>query len=378
MSGLRVAFVVGGLAQGGAEKQLCYIVRALLRQGVSVRLYSLNRDEHHAAELRSMGIEPRWVGRCKHPLIRLFALTSQLLWFQPHVVHSSHPYTNIYTAILGRLFGAISLGVMRSSLAHSKAGNGIWTRWLVRLPSAIIVNSSAAMTEIENSQLRSAKDLFLLRNTIDTTEYDSPKFERHRNNSNRVRAIFVGRLVPVKRVDRFIQALSRASMVHPDISGLIVGSGPELEAAQDLAIECGLIPDRLTFTGPSSDVTGHLRHADMLVLCSDDEGSPNVILEAMAAHLPVITTAVGDAPSIVKDGVTGFVVDQDVDTIADRIIRLAASPELRHRLGESGRSEVELNYSDQRIVARLLSIYQTVAERQGRPKVTSLLSMARG
>ena len=88
MSGLRVAFVAGTLGQGGAEKQLVYIVRALMQAGVDVRVYSLTRGEHYEPALRSLGADMRWIGKRSSPASRLLSLVRDLRDFKPHVVQS--------------------------------------------------------------------------------------------------------------------------------------------------------------------------------------------------------------------------------------------------------------------------------------------------
>ncbi len=105
----------------------------------------------------------------------------------------------------------------------------------------------------------------------------------------------------------------------------------------------------------------------MLVSASDSEGFPNVILEAMAARLPVVTTPAGDSKTIVQNGVTGFVVEsENPEEFATKLVTLARSSELRRRMGEDGRKHVELNYSFDRLGGALLSIYAALAERTGR------------
>jgi glycosyltransferase involved in cell wall biosynthesis len=107
-----------------------------------------------------------------------------------------------------------------------------------------------------------------------------------------------------------------------------------------------------------------LSQADFFVLSSDNEGMPNVILEAMAASLPVITTPAGDAGVVVRDGMTGYVIPfDDVDRLASRMIDLTTSQGLRGMLGETGRRHAEQNYSCELLGDRLLNIYAEIESR---------------
>ena len=115
--------------------------------------------------------------------------------------------------------------------------------------------------------------------------------------------------------------------------------------------------------------------ADMLVLSSDYEGCPNVVLEAMAAHRPVVTTPAGDAGLVVEDGISGYVVPfDDVQAMASAMVRLAESPELGRKFGEAGRRRVEEDYSFDGLAGRLISAYEAIAERHGRRDILAAVA----
>ena len=110
------------------------------------------------------------------------------------------------------------------------------------------------------------------------------------------------------------------------------------------------------------------------MLSSDWEGTPNVILEAMATSLPVITTPVGDAAKIVLHGVTGYVVDYDDEQgRAARMAELARSPELCRQLGDAGRERVRQYHGLDGLGDRLLAIYRDIARQQQNHQVVQLL-----
>src|SRR5205085_157391 len=149
-------------------------------------------------------------------------------------------------------------------------------------------------------------------------------------------------LVPVKRFDRFLDAVALARRAAPGLKALLVGEGPDRDALERHAAALGLFPDHLAFLGRRGDVPRLLRQADVLVLTSDYEGCPNVVLEAMAAGVPVVTTPAGDAGRVVQDGVTGFVTPfDDTEGLAARLVRLCNAPDLRARLGQAARRRAE-------------------------------------
>jgi glycosyltransferase involved in cell wall biosynthesis len=152
------------------------------------------------------------------------------------------------------------------------------------------------------------------------------------------RLVTVGRLVPHKRVDEIIGVL-------PELSGvelMVIGDGPERAALQAHArrLQCD---DRVTFMGslPPPQVMGRLREADVFVLNSRYEGFPHVVLEAFGASVPVVATAVGGTPELVRHEDSGLLVPPgDAAKLRQAIARVLEDCKLRGRLVEGGHATV--------------------------------------
>src|SRR5262245_9428621 len=368
---LRVALVVGTLVQDGAEKQLVYMAKALRDAGVDVRVYCLTRGEFYEDVLRSLGLPPCWVGRFGNPLCRLLALGWALKGFRPHIVQATHFYANLYAALAAQVCGALGLGCSRNNVFSEVRANGRWGLPSLKWPTALLVNSEAARRNAESLGVK-PEVVHVIANVIDLADFDarsgSPAAAgtgAHPLAGKRPLAIAIGRLVPQKRFDRFLDALALARRTAPALKGVLVGDGPDREALERRAAALGLLPDHLALLGRRRDVPQLLRQADLLVLTSDFEGSPNVVLEAMAAGLPVVTTPAGDAGTLVQDGVSGDVVPfNDTGRLAEHMARLASDPDLRARYGRAGRRRAEQDYGSQGLADRLLAIYGKVARRQ--------------
>jgi glycosyltransferase involved in cell wall biosynthesis len=261
---------------------------------------------------------------------------------------------------------------MRNSLKLSQAASGRWTRALVTAPHALVANSQIVVDEIVARGMLVPERIWFLPNAIDLDEFDR---YRATGASDRPTAIMVGRLIALKRVDTFLRALAKARQRNGALKGVVAGDGPERPALERLAAELGLSHEHATFLGARNDVPSLLGGADMLVLASDDEGTPNVLLEAMAARLPVISTPAGDAKRLVEDGVNGYLVPfGDPDAISERMLALAESRAQRDALGGAGRRHVERFYSADGLAERLLSIYGAVAAQQGNRRLRRALS----
>jgi glycosyltransferase involved in cell wall biosynthesis len=363
---LRVALLAGTLGQGGAEKQLVYMVQTLQRAGVEVQVYCLTRGEFYEPVLRDLGIEPIWIGRFSNPLLRLAAMARAMREYKPQILQSAHFYTNFYVAVVARLLGIAGIGSIRGDAYLEVSDRGRWGRWLMHMSPSLLVNSQTAKRNAEELGIK-ADSVSILPNVIDLSEFEAslPGEGPALAEPGQLLVVTVGSLIDCKRQDRFLMALARARQDVPTVTGVIIGDGPERGRLEALASSLGLLPRGVLFLGRRNDVPALLRSSDLFVLSSESEGFPNVLLEAMAARLPVVTTAAGDSATVVQDGLTGYVVPiEDVEGMAERIVRVAQSPDLRRRLGEAGRRRVELQYSSERLGDHLLSAYDDIARQQ--------------
>ena len=377
MSSLRVAFVAGTLGQGGAEKQLAYMVRALVHEGVAVRVYSLTQGEHYEPTLKAFGAEVVFVGRHANPLARLASLAVQLRRFRPHVLQSVHFYTNLYVGALASLVGTLGVGAIRSDLSRELKAYPFVGKALLKRVGFVVANSQQAERRARCLGVDATR-VFCLPNVIDLAEFDRARqFSTNPNDlvfPTRVVVGVVGRLIPAKRIDRFIEALALARQEAPELLGLVVGDGPEAGSLRALARHRGLLDEHLLFLGERDDVPAILGRAQMLALTSDHEGFANVLLEAMAARLPVLSTPAGDSGLVVVDGKTGYVIEfGDLARFADRMVHLARSPELREQMGHEGRTRVKQEYGPDGLARRLFEIYRHAANQQGSRRLSETL-----
>lgn len=165
------------------------------------------------------------------------------------------------------------------------------------------------------------------------------------------RLVAMGRLFPVKGFDLLLEAFAATAAEQPDWVLDIWGEGPERGALEAQARRLG-IAERVRFPGLTERPFEILRGADLFVLSSRAEGFPNVLVEAMACGLPVISADFGGAAKeIIRDGVDGVLVPpEDPAALASALLRLMADPAMRARL--SGRApEVVARYSSERILA---------------------------
>ncbi len=173
---------------------------------------------------------------------------------------------------------------------------------------------------------------------------------------------YVGRLTRIKRPDRLVATAKRVLRQVPNAVFIIAGDGDLLAQTRDQARELG---DAVRFLGVRREVQVVLAAADVVLLTSDNEGMPVSLIEASMAGRPAVTTAVGSAGEVVLDGRTGFVVDPEVELLADAVVRLLSQPELRERMGAAARGHACERFSRARLVTDTASLYEELLARRG-------------
>jgi len=180
--------------------------------------------------------------------------------------------------------------------------------------------------------------------------------------------LVVSRLVPIKNVALFVDAMAAVHRTRPDARALIVGDGPRDAALKQRAVALGL--ERVVqFAGyvEQRDLPQHYRAADVFVLPSDFDNSPNVVLEAMASALPVVATDVGGVAEFLETPAGGALVPRgDADQLARRIVELLADPNRRRDAGAFNRHRATTRFSWRTSAEQLLTAYKTALAARGR------------
>ncbi len=295
-------------------------------------------------------IQPkRWMMRIFGEVpARLFTFFYVAMRTKPDIVGGFHLLLNGLVAVLvSRLVGSHSIyfcvGAGPTEVLHTgQTENRLFRRlgerdeviekFLLNAVDAfdevITMGSGAARFFQENGI---ARPCHIMPGGIDAQQF-SPSNIAHQND-----LVFVGRLVPVKRIDLFLQVVRCVKTTLPNVSAIIVGDGPLRETLELMAKEADL-DENVSFIGYRGDVEEILKRTKIFVLTSDSEGLALSLMEAMMCGVPGIVSRVGDLADLVEDGVNGYLVDQRTpDAFAARIISLLNDPERRLRFGNAAR-----------------------------------------
>ena len=167
----------------------------------------------------------------------------------------------------------------------------------------------------------------------------------------------VNRLHPRKRIDWLIQAMPIVLAKIPNAKAIIIGAGPEENKLKELTKTLGLT-DSVIFTGfvAQDEINAYYEASDIYIHLAKQEPFGLSVIEAQALGKPEIAVAEGGPKDNVLDGETGFLIDINVETLANRIIQLLQDDELRMQFGEKARKHFKENYDWQSSVQRFLKV----------------------
>ena len=359
---MNVCFIAGTLERGGAEKQLVFMLRVLQKIGISTSVLCLTKGESYEADIKDMGLNVEWVGESKNRGLRLLKIIERLRRSRADLVQSAHFYTNIYAGAAGKFLKIPSIGAVRSDLIYEIKSHKLLGRWQISLPHFLIANSAVAHQRLLNRGVSPQKVEFV-RNVVENGEILPPS---NSLSDRPLKILFAGRLDKNKRPERFVRlaAILRERFPKIPLRFQIAGDGDLKGDLEIMAQELGLLPETVNFLGVCPEMNKIYRQSDILISTSDREGTPNVILEAMAHGLPIVATKVGGTVEILNES-RGFLIDPDDEKgLENATAELILNKDLRFRLGSEGRAYVAQNHSLAYLQEQLIGIYERLVQKR--------------
>ncbi len=182
-------------------------------------------------------------------------------------------------------------------------------------------------------------------------------------STSQLQCAFIGRVTQIKRPDRFLDVVSELKRRTVEIEFFIAGDGEMLNLCRKRILREAL-PIKLL--GWQSNIEKVLSATDIVVLTSDNEGTPLSLIQAGMAELPVVATNVGSVPEIVIDGITGIITGLEVQKIADALEKLAKDPTLRSQLGAAAQEFTLANFGVKRLVRDHEELYKRLLANRAR------------
>jgi glycosyltransferase involved in cell wall biosynthesis len=362
---VHVAHVLSSFGMGGQERVALDLATCQARDGYRVTAVSLAKppDGSLSDAFRAAGVGVARVARSRAGVDPglVMRLSRWLSANDVALAHTHNPMALLYGAPAARLAGA--------AVVHTKHGvnPGGRARLLAGRLVARWVDAFVAVSPETAAVARSRREVDERRLSVIPNGIMLGRFQPEPAIRARVRAELgigdtswvvgtVGRLATEKNQALLLRAA--APLLCPEAHLVVAGDGPLLASLSELAVALGIAPF-VHFLGARSDVPDVLNAMDVFVLCSSSEGLPLVIPEAMATGLPVVATSVGGLPSVIDQGLTGFLVPAgDEEGLRSRLAVLRADPEETRTVGARSRTAAVARFSADRMHRDYVELYE--------------------
>jgi glycosyltransferase involved in cell wall biosynthesis len=364
-----IAIVLTSFDMGGTEHQTVELARRLDPSLFHVHLACFHRRGPLLARVpASVPIESFPLRGFRRPgaLCQSWRFARWCRAIRARLVHSCDLYANVFAlpaAALGRVKARV--GSRREVITGDKSAAQLAAQRLAYGTAALVVaNSQAAVRQLLAEGV-SPRRIRLVPNGVDLPAFGAPRVKRELR-----RVVTVANLRPEKGLDTLLDAVPHVLAAHPEAEFVVAGDGPVAPALAAQARARG-VADRVAFLGRCDDVPALLAASDIFVLPSRSEALPNAVIEAMAAGLPVVASRVGGIPELITPGTNGQLVPpDDPRALSAAIVELMDHPSFAQALGQASRARTEREFSFDRMVNRVTSLYLSLIERQ--PHVTAL------
>jgi GalNAc-alpha-(1->4)-GalNAc-alpha-(1->3)-diNAcBac-PP-undecaprenol alpha-1,4-N-acetyl-D-galactosaminyltransferase len=347
---MRLTLVISDLSMGGAQRVMSILANYWAKKGWQITLLTFDDgkeepfyDLHPAITHLPLGIaraSSNVIQGLINNFTRIRVLRQAIKISAPKTVISFLGQANVIS-LLASLGLNLSVIISERSIPAYDGISKIWAclmRWCYPKSFCLIVQNQAILKYFSKEpKLR----IQLIPNpVIGHTDYESEQKKEPKQTANVLLAM--GRLSEEKGFDLLLRALSQVAHKHPDWSLVIWGEGPQRASLEKLRDDLGL-QDKVWFPGLTKQSYEELKRADLFVLSSRYEGFPNVLCEAMACGLPVISFDCPGGPrEIIRNGIDGILVpSENVEALATAIDKLIDDEKERKRIAMRAPDVVE-------------------------------------
>jgi glycosyltransferase involved in cell wall biosynthesis len=374
---ISICHVSAGGAWAGAEVQVATLLRALSKCPEIVLHAIVLHEGRLAHELRSFGVAVQVVSEQQKSFPRVVSECSEFVKSRNIQVLHSHNYKENLVALLLSHFCKVPY-LVRTEHGRPEPYSVVRNlkHWCVLVADRLAAKYTAAQIVSVSSDLgeywkmhANPRNVTVLRNAVDLERVSSSfsPVEAKQRLGIPGDSFVVGiaaRLECIKRHDLFVATAKYLAERIPKSKFVIAGGGRQKESLQRLILESGL-HERVALLGERNDVYDVLRAMDILLICSDHEGIPMVMLEAMALGVAVVSRKVGGMPEVIRDGVNGILVPSDSpEDLGRACLSIFKKTRLRANLTQVACDEIHRRYSAEKHARTIVELYQSICHRQ--------------
>jgi glycosyltransferase involved in cell wall biosynthesis len=403
---IRVIHIITRLDMGGSAQETLLTVLTLDPQFYKVILVKGSTSESAMTSAEIQEVNQQLVAACNRgvKVINLPSLVRRispwndlktfiLFWslirrYKPHIVHT---HTS-KAGVLGRLVAWLTRVPVIIHKPHGHVFYGHFgprlSRFFLFIEGLLggITDHVVALTPMEARDYRTlrvltADQISIIHSGVELNRYHITAKKRQQKKKelgilpDSLVIGYVGWLIPIKGVSYLVRAMKNVAEKYPKSLLVLVGKGDN-KGAEEMRIKEQVknlgLADRVYFLGWRSDVDEIMGCFDIFVLPSLNEGMGRVLVEAMAAGLPIVASRVGGIPDLVKDGKNGLLVPPaDPAVLADAISSLLENKETRKRMGKAGRKMCR-QYSTEAMVEQIDDLYMELLEKHSHKSNTQV------
>jgi glycosyltransferase involved in cell wall biosynthesis len=376
---MRLVHLTSSTFFGGPERQMLGLAQTL-PESVHTTFVSFAEGGRSAAFLAEVRKHDFDAIALKHDFPRVFAAVGELAGVlresRCHVVFSHGYKANILGRIAARRVGIPVVAVSRGWTGENRkvrAYEWLDRRHLKRMDHVVCVSEGQAVKVRRWCGMPETR-LTVIRNGARLDAFAKPDVQARPKLLNFFPRLSVsqvvlaaGRFSPEKGFSVLIEAAASFLRTNPSAAVVLLGEGvlrPVLEAG----IRARGLTDRFAVPGFRSDLDSLIAVADVVVLPSFTEGLPNVALEASAAGIPVVATAVGGTPEVIADGETGFLVPPgQPQALSAKVEELLRNAELRRQFGRAGRTRMRHLFTFEAQATAYLNLVDALCKKCPKP-----------
>ncbi|MBI5136407.1 MAG: glycosyltransferase [Nitrospirae bacterium] len=364
---MRVMFLVHGLPVGGTERVVVDLCHWLRGHGVDLFVACLDELGAFGMALAAEGVDCHQLNRRPGLDLGLPGRIARLARREEASLIHAHQYTPFFYAALARRRAGIPLLFTEHGRFYPDPPSWkrrLFNRTVGRRVDHVTAVSGQVRDALVDVEGMAGNAIEVLYNGVDLSRFGAPPGARARLAvewgvpPDATVVGTVARLNTIKNQALLLAAFARVAAALPDAHLLVVGDGPEFGRLTQQAEKLG-IADRAHFVGERADVPFWLACMDVFALSSLSEGMPMTLLEAMAARVPIVSTAVGGIGEMLEDGAEALLVASgDTDALANALLALCADPARRGALTAAAHDRVARAFSLDVIGGRYLEIYR--------------------
>lgn len=366
-----IAHIINALQVGGAEKLIVTLAHVMAQRNIPLTVITLRHDIPAVkAEVEAAGAKViNFYGYKQANPVRFWRLLRFVKQEQFNVLHTHLTLANNLGGMVGRLLSVPVVTTLHNIAMQSQTHpvNGRIESWLLQHNAAQVIAVGENIAEAHHNRL-APKPITVIPNAVASPPPLAPE-ERIRlrgllmDNPAGFLLIAVNRLEPQKGLPDLLQAFAQLLTIHPQARLIIAGKGSQEAALRTQITQMGL-DGKATLLGVRHDVPALLAASDIFVSASHWEGLPVAVLEAMAAGLPVVATAVGELPRVITTDSGLLVPAKKPDQLALAIDLLVSNPLQRANLGRAAQARAAQLYGAEAWLDRLLEVYAAVAKQR--------------